>query len=98
MGAQWIQEGRNDGYIVTEASYSKTKQEHVFVMTKSPKIQRYVNATTHPYEWIKARHNENKAITKIMYNVDAWPDRPWYLLATSDSGTCSKVYSDLSAA
>jgi len=94
----FIIQGKKDGYIISESSFSKEKQLYVFILTKSSKRQEWRIEKTKPEEWIKSAKSKGLAITKIMYNEDTdWLEWPWFVVGTSDSGTCSEVCFDLGA-
>lgn len=82
----WISKNYKDGYIITEVSHSVKKGQYVVVMTKSPKAQSYTWSKDFPKEWAKQKWEENKAITKILYD-EMDTSTPWFIVATSDSGS-----------
>jgi hypothetical protein len=93
-----MNEGYKKGYIITEASFSEAKHQYVLVMTKSSKKQSQKSAKAFPKEWVQGEWKKGKTITKVMHNRDKdYPDCPWFVVATSDMGTCNSWSTGLGA-
>eukprot|EP00931_Biecheleriopsis_adriatica_P072955 TRINITY_DN47334_c0_g1_i1.p1 TRINITY_DN47334_c0_g1~~TRINITY_DN47334_c0_g1_i1.p1 ORF type:complete len:747 (+),score=123.84 TRINITY_DN47334_c0_g1_i1:69-2309(+) len=86
----WMTQGFGDGYIITDSSYSSKKKQYGMVMTQSSKTQRVTSSQTFPKDWVSQQWKAGLVITKIMYNIDEdCPNEPWFVVMTSDSGSCN---------